>query len=128
MSRTGGWTSAAALALALGAPLGCRSTELAPPTAQERQLIQSAVQAYIDRAPEAELSAGVADRPGEARRVRVQTVGEPRTLRSRLFVVPARGLTRQDERVQLDFYVLQTGPVFVIDTVVVPASGRRFAP
>lgn len=114
---------ALALAVALAACRG--ASELPPPGPQERQAILKAVR---DHLPEGQL---VLQTPGagEPRTLEVVKVGDVRVLRSHLYLVEGEGVDAEGGAHPIRFYVLQTGPVFFVDTVVIPAKGSpAFAP
>lgn len=117
---------ALALAVALAACRG--ASELPPPGPQERQAILKAVHDHLPEGPRAQL---VLQAPGagEPRTLEVVKVGDVRVLRSHLYLVEGQGVDAEGGAHPIRFYVLQTGPVFFVDTVVIPAKGSpAFAP
>ncbi|MGH7545280.1 MAG: hypothetical protein ACREKI_03765 [Gemmatimonadota bacterium] len=121
-----GGARALALAVALTACRG--SSELAPPGPEERAAILGAVRAHLPEGTRAEL---VLTDPaaGQPRTLEVVKVGEVRVVRSRLYRVEAQGVDAEGGSHPIRFYVVQTGPVFVVDTAVLaPRGSAAFAP
>lgn len=117
-------TGALAVLLAVAAWTGCRGpSELTPPTPEERAAIVKAVHDYLPEGPGSTLE--LRDEGAEATRtlqgVRTGRVG---VVRSRLYRVEGEGTDAEGRRHPIRFYVLQSGPVFVVDTVLIPAPGR----
>ncbi len=115
--------------LLAGAPSACRGpSELPPPTPAERQASLAAVQAYLPQGPGSGLVLwdAAAGRELELKGVRV---GRVETARSRLFLVEGEGRDAEGNWHSIRFYVIQSGPIFVVDTAVIAApSAPRFAP
>lgn len=111
--------AAVALAVAL---VACReASELAAPGPEVRRAVLDAVRAGL---PEGDGALVV--RPqggGDPRALEAVQVGDVRIVRSRLYRVEARGRDADGNTVPIQFYVVQTGPVFVVDTAVIPAAG-----
>ena len=125
---TGSIRSARALTLAV-ALATCRGTsELPPPGPEERAAIVAAVRAHLPEGP----GAGIVltdPAAGEPRALEGVKVGDVRVVRSRLYAVEAQGVDAEGRSHPIRFYVVQTGPVFVVDTAVIAARGSpAFAP
>jgi hypothetical protein len=120
---------ATALTVAAIASACAGSTELAPPEPEEGRLIRSAVRAYVTReARDGNVTLWDVQR-GATRPVRVQEVGEPETVRSRYYLVPANAVSADGERLEVAFFVVAAGPVYVVDTAVIaPKRAVRFGP
>lgn len=116
-----------ALAAALLAWGACgRPSELPSLTGEERAAIRKAVEDHLAQRPRLPLWDEGA---GRERSVEVHRVGAISVLRSRLFVVEAEGRDPEGRRHPVRFYVRAAGPVFVVDTAILPAPGRPpFAP
>jgi hypothetical protein len=110
-------SAAVALALAL---VACREpSELARPASEVRNAVLDAVRAYL---PEGARAKWVVQPQGagEPRTIEVVEIGGVSVVRSRLYRVEARGVDAEGRAHPIHFYVVQTGPVFVVDTAVIP--------
>lgn len=117
--------------LATVAAGSCRAeSELPLPTREEQAAIRKAVTDYVATAGEADGLILRDDAAALDRAVRVRTIDRRiRVLRSRLFLVEGEGEDADGRRYPLHFYVLQAGPVFVVDTAHIPAPrSSTFAP
>lgn len=118
------------LAFALLPLPGCRGpSELPPPGPEEARRIRAAVDAYLAReSSEATPLSLLGVGSGVTRSVTVETIGDPRIVRSRYFQVPARARV-DGSTADVVFFVLANGPVYVVDTAVIaPAREARFSP
>lgn len=124
MSRPPSWL--VCLAVTAGTLYACRSSTLQPPTEQQARQIASAVQAFI-----ASRAGGTSSLPlldverGTLRNVHIEEMGRATTLRRRAFRVSATGVDEDGTALNVAFFVVQSGPIFVVDTAVV-SSDRAF--
>ena len=124
MSRPPSWL--VCLAVTTGTLYACRSSTLRPPTEQQARQITSAVQAFI-----ASRAGGTSSLPlldverGVLRNVQIEEIGRATTLRRRAFRVSATGVDEDGTALNVAFFVIQSGPIFVVDTAVV-SSDRAF--
>ena len=121
----------AALLIVIIVAQGCRrGSELPRPTPDQVQRITAAVDAYLAAQATRDRSLTLHDPAmGTDQTVRVGRLGQPRVVRSRYYVVPAAGTTREQEGVDIAFFVLETGPVYVVDTALIAPMDRvRFGP
>lgn len=129
MMRSLSGTASLVLLPALFAACG-RAPELAPPSKAEQGAILQAVQDYAGRHGGPSGLVLRDDAAGTDRTLRVTHVGKRvKPIRYRLSVVEGEGEDAQGERYPIRFYVLQSGPVFIVDTAHIPARGvPAFAP
>lgn len=109
----------------------CRvARELPPPTPDQTQQITAAINAYLKSQATDGTTLTLRDvASGADRTVQIGQVGRPQVARSRYFLVPAQATIEGQETVNVAFFVLQTGPIFVVDTAVIAPTARvRFGP
>lgn len=107
-----------------------RTPEIPPPSKAERAAILQAVQDYVARRSGPDGLVVRDDGAGTDRTLQVQYVSRAvKVVRYRLSLVEGQAEDAEGKRYPIRFYVLQSGPIFLVDTVHVPAPGTPpFAP
>lgn len=124
MTRAPSWL--ACLAVTASTLYACRSSTLQPPTEQQARQIDSAVRDHIESRSGGTSYLRVLDvERGSLRNVQIEEIGRATTLRRRAFRVSATGVDEDGTALNVAFYVVQAGPIFIVDTAVV-ASDRDF--